>query len=200
MISEGKSTRFEFYSLHPVTQGVPTTHKATIFHCRDTTVPQRLGDTIRELCTVEWSDTFRTTTEIVENDLGQDHYTVCFDVEMVARGAMLEFSVRVEGKKAAAKHVKVQYTSPDSHPKTLKRPKGLDRGESQQKPQMSQIRQNGRPTPTVKSEVAPSIKRKRTDDNKSAKKKSRQRTEWRGSDSYVEEEEDTDGSWGSWRR
>ncbi|KAH6695440.1 hypothetical protein F5X68DRAFT_227420 [Plectosphaerella plurivora] len=76
LINEGYSKRFEFYSMHPVSKGVPSSHTVSFFHCRDTEVPDRLGDTVKELCSIEWSDPTRSVPETFENGLGDDFYAV----------------------------------------------------------------------------------------------------------------------------
>jgi hypothetical protein len=202
VIAEGSSTRFEFYSLHPVSRGLPRTHEVMLFHCHDSIPPTRLDASVTELCTIEWSDDSRSygsSPEIVENDMGENHYAVCFDVEMVVRGAGLEFAVLVDGKKVAAKNVNVQYTTPDSHPKTTKRPSGMTRVAasargSQPEPQWRQRRALS-PVQSVKMEDSPSTKRKRESNETSARLQPRKKREtWASDEAY--EEGDVRGSRG----
>jgi hypothetical protein len=179
-------------------------HTRLCSSCHNSIPPTRLNASVTELCTIEWTDDSRSygsSPEIVENDVGEDHYAVCFDVEMVVCGAGLEFAVLVDGEKVAAKNVKVQYTTPDSRPKTTQRPSGMTRVAASARGSQLELHRRQRkvhsPVQSVKFEDSPSTKRKREASETSARVQSRKKTETRAWDDAYEEE-DVPGSWGSW--
>lgn len=182
-----------------MSRGVPSTHEVTIFYCCDSAVPTRLEDNVKELCTIKWSDKSQSQKQIVLNGHGEEHYAVCFDVEMMVRGPTLEFAVLVAGEKVAAKNVEVHYTTPNSIPDTPKRSSGMTRV-------TSSVRRSHMITPKSEGGTAQGVELAKRAPRQSGKRKregtptpSRKRRQKR-KESWIES--DSGDEWkseGSWR-
>jgi hypothetical protein len=106
----GEPVRASFTRLYALEDASKTKITEAIYTSTRSSAPERQGDGVKKLCTIEWDAKVDISSlPTFTNSLGKLFYNLEYQVEMVCAGGLLDFAIYHNGKRQGSRNVVADY-------------------------------------------------------------------------------------------